>query len=50
MEKIDSNDIRYTDLGAPIPNEQTAGSMINQPDTDLADPAWNESDVPGIVR
>ncbi|MBO9729660.1 MAG: FAD-binding oxidoreductase [Chitinophaga sp.] len=32
--------------GVPVPNEQTAGSMINHPDTDLADPAWNKSGVP----
>ncbi|AXY74676.1 FAD-binding oxidoreductase [Paraflavitalea soli] len=41
----------YKDLfpgsgGVPVPNEQTDGCMINHPDTDLADPAWNQSGVP----
>jgi hypothetical protein len=41
----------YQDLfkssgGVPIWNQQTAGSMINHPDTDLADPQWNKSAVP----
>jgi len=41
----------YRDLyaatgGVPVPNEQTDGAMINHPDTDLADPAWNTSGVP----
>jgi aclacinomycin oxidase len=41
----------YRDLfaatgGVPVPNEQTDGAMINHPDTDLADPAWNTSSVP----
>ena len=41
----------YRDLfsgsgGVPVPNEQTDGSMINHPDTDLADPEWNKSGVP----
>ncbi|MEC5144855.1 FAD-binding oxidoreductase [Chitinophaga sp. 212800010-3] len=41
----------YRDLfpdsgGVPVPNEQTDGSMINHPDTDLADPEWNQSGVP----
>lgn len=41
----------YKDLfpasgGVPVPNEQTDGSMINHPDTDLADPGWNQSGVP----
>jgi hypothetical protein len=31
--------------GVPVPNEQTGGSMINHPDTDLADPEWNKSGV-----
>jgi hypothetical protein len=31
--------------GVPVPNEQTGGSMINHPDTDLADPEWNKSSV-----
>jgi aclacinomycin oxidase len=41
----------YKDLfpgsgGVPVPNEQTDGAMINHPDTDLADPEWNQSGVP----
>jgi aclacinomycin oxidase len=41
----------YRDLfagsgGVPVPNEQTDGCMINHPDTDMADPEWNQSDVP----
>ena len=41
----------YKDLfpgsgGVPVPNEQTDGSMINHPDTDLASPEWNQSGVP----
>ena len=41
----------YKDLfpasgGVPVPNEQTDGCMINHPDTDLADPEWNQSGVP----
>ncbi|MGV8093691.1 MAG: FAD-dependent oxidoreductase [Mangrovibacterium sp.] len=41
----------YKDLfpgsgGVPVPNEQTDGCMINHPDTDLADPQWNQSGVP----
>lgn len=32
--------------GVPVPNEQTAGCMINHPDTDLADPAFNQSGLP----
>ncbi|MDO6432702.1 FAD-binding oxidoreductase [Flavitalea sp. BT771] len=35
-----------TSGGVPVPNEQTAGSMINHPDTDFADPKWNKSGVP----
>jgi hypothetical protein len=40
----------YKDLfpgsgGVPVPNEQTDGCMINHPDTDLADPEWNQSGV-----
>ena len=52
-EKISLTWLRnfYYDLfkssgGVPVPNEQTAGSMINHPDTDLADPQWNKSGVP----
>ena len=41
----------YRDLfaasgGVPAPNEQTGGCMINHPDTDLADPEWNNSGIP----
>ncbi|WP_143306198.1 FAD-dependent oxidoreductase [Chitinophaga vietnamensis] len=41
----------YKDLfahtgGVPLPNEQTDGSMINHPDTDLATAEWNQSDIP----
>jgi hypothetical protein len=41
----------YKDLfpnsgGVPVPNEQTDGSMINHPDTDLASPEWNQSGIP----
>ncbi|HVW59392.1 MAG TPA: BBE domain-containing protein, partial [Puia sp.] len=41
----------YRDLyastgGVPVPNKQTDGAMINHPDTDLADPAWNTSGIP----
>ena len=41
----------YKDLfagsgGVPVPNEQTGGSMINHPDTDLADAEWNQSGIP----
>ncbi len=32
--------------GAPVPGEAYAGSLINHPDTDLADPARNTSGVP----
>ncbi|WP_300598384.1 FAD-binding oxidoreductase [Niabella sp.] len=32
--------------GVPVPNEQAGGCMINHPDTDLADPEWNNSGVP----
>ncbi|MFF1820049.1 FAD-binding protein [Kribbella sp. NPDC058245] len=32
--------------GAPVPNAINAGSYINYPDTDLADPAYNKSGVP----
>jgi aclacinomycin oxidase len=33
--------------GVPVPNEVNDGSYINYPDTDLTDPAWNTSGVPG---
>lgn len=41
----------YKDLfaatgGVPVPNDQADGCMINHPDTDVADPAWNQSGVP----
>ena len=32
--------------GVPVPNEHTGGCMINHPDTDMADPKWNNSDIP----
>jgi aclacinomycin oxidase len=40
----------YRDLfadsgGVPVPNEHSDGALINHPDTDLADPAWNRSGV-----
>jgi len=41
----------YRDLfaetgGAPVPGEAYDGALINHPDVDLADPAWNTSGVP----
>ncbi|MGZ0153193.1 BBE domain-containing protein [Kribbella sp. WER1] len=37
----------YRDTGgAPVPNAVSAGSYINYPDSDLADPAYNKSGVP----
>jgi FAD/FMN-containing dehydrogenase len=41
----------YRDLfadtgGVPAPGEACDGAMINHPDADLADPAWNTSGVP----
>lgn len=37
----------YKDTGgAPVPNTINAGSYINYPDVDLADPAYNKSGVP----
>ena len=41
----------YRDLfaetgGAPVPGETYDGALINHPDVDLADPAWNTSGVP----
>lgn len=37
----------YQDTGgAPVPNATNAGSYINYPDVDLADPAYNKSGVP----
>jgi hypothetical protein len=32
--------------GVPVPNQQTAGAIINHADVDLADPEWNRSGVP----
>lgn len=32
--------------GVPVPGEAYAGALINHPDVDLADPAWNRSGVP----
>lgn len=32
--------------GVPVPGPVAAGSYINYPDVDLADPAWNTSGVP----
>ena len=41
----------YRDLfadtgGVPVPGEVCGGALINHPDVDLADPAWNSSGVP----
>ncbi|HEU4882213.1 MAG TPA: BBE domain-containing protein, partial [Longimicrobium sp.] len=41
----------YRDLfaetgGVPVPGDAYDGALINHPDTDLADPAWNTSGVP----
>jgi len=41
----------YRDLfadsgGVPVPGEAYDGALINHPDTDVADPAWNRSAVP----
>jgi FAD/FMN-containing dehydrogenase len=37
----------YADTGGvPVPGEACAGAMINHPDVDVADPAWNTSGVP----
>jgi len=41
----------YRDLfadsgGVPVPSEAYDGALINHPDTDVADPAWNRSAVP----
>jgi FAD/FMN-containing dehydrogenase len=41
----------YRDLfsatgGVPVPGDAYDGAMINHPDVDLADPAWNRSGVP----
>jgi FAD binding domain/Berberine and berberine like len=32
--------------GVPVPSDLCDGAMINHPDVDLADPAWNTSGVP----
>lgn len=39
-------DIFATTGGVPVPNDATDGSYINWPDSDLADPRWNTSEVP----
>jgi hypothetical protein len=39
-------DIYRSTGGVPVPNEINAGSYINYPDVDLADPEWNTSGVP----
>jgi hypothetical protein len=31
--------------GVPVPNDTSGGALINHPDIDLADPAWNTSGV-----
>jgi FAD/FMN-containing dehydrogenase len=41
----------YRDLfadtgGVPLPGEASSGALINHPDIDVADPAWNTSGVP----
>jgi hypothetical protein len=41
----------YRDLfgetgGVPVPGPLNDGALINHPDVDLADPAWNRSGVP----
>lgn len=41
----------YRDLfaetgGVPVPGDACDGALINHPDVDLADPAWNRSGVP----
>jgi FAD/FMN-containing dehydrogenase len=30
----------------PVPGPSTDGALINHPDVDLADPAWNTSETP----
>ena len=32
--------------GVPVPGDLCDGAMINHPDVDLADPAWNTSGIP----
>ena len=32
--------------GVPVPGEVARGALINHPDVDMADPAWNTSGVP----
>jgi hypothetical protein len=39
-------DIFTTTGGVPVPNDLTDGCYINYPDTDLSDPAWNQSSTP----
>ena len=41
----------YRDLfaatgGVPVPGDEYDGSLINHPDVDLTDPAWNQSEAP----
>lgn len=41
----------YRDLfadsgGVPVPGVAYGGALINHPDVDLSDPAWNTSGVP----
>lgn len=45
LRKLYANVYRDTG-GAPVPNDTNAGSYINYPDTDLADPAYNKSGTP----
>jgi hypothetical protein len=45
MRKVYGDIYRDTG-GVPVPNGTNAGSYINYPDTDLADPAYNKSGVP----
>lgn len=40
------NELFVATGGAPVPNEQNGGCMINHPDTDLADPVLNQSGTP----
>jgi hypothetical protein len=45
MRKVYGDIYRDTG-GVPVPNATNAGSYINYPDVDLADPAYNKSGVP----
>lgn len=42
-------DVYAASGGVPVPGEADAGSYINYPDPDLADPRWNTSGVPWHV-